>query len=188
MGRISPEKRPDRAIAIATRAGLPLRLAAKVDKADQNYFDTQIKPLLQHPLVEFLGEIGEDEKNKFLGGALALVFPIDWPEPFGLVMIEALACGTPVIAYRGGSVEEIIDHGETGFIVDNLEEAVAAVARVEELSRWRCRQVFEERFTVRRMAQEYLSAYRQVLFGALPWSQMVQEAVGAYDDKPQYVL
>jgi len=187
LGRISPEKRPDRAIEIAIRTGLPLRLAAKVDRADQVYFDTRIRPLLDHPLVEFLGEIGEGEKSDFLGGALALLFPIDWPEPFGLVMIESLACGTPVIAYRAGSVEEVIDHGDTGFIVDNLAEAVAAVARVQELSRWRCREVFEERFTVSRMTREYVAAYQQVILGAWAWPQVAQKTGGVYGEKPRYV-
>lgn len=163
LGRISPEKRVDRAIAIAKASGLPLRIAAKVDPADADYFRREIQPLLDHPLIEFIGEIGEHDKGAFLGGARALLFPIDWPEPFGLVMIEALACGTPVIAFRGGSVEEIIDHGTTGFVVDNLDEAVAAVRRVETLERSVCRGTFERRFTDERMASDYVRIYRDVI-------------------------
>jgi glycosyltransferase involved in cell wall biosynthesis len=165
LGRISPEKRVDRAIAIAQRVGMPLKIAAKVDAADRDYYKNQIEPLLRksRPLVEFLGEIGEQAKNEFLGNAYALLFPIDWPEPFGLVMIEALACGTPVIAFRNGSVPEVLDDGVTGFIVDNLEQAVQAVERVANLSRAECRRVFERRFHVRRMARDYLTIYRHLL-------------------------
>jgi glycosyltransferase involved in cell wall biosynthesis len=163
LGRISPEKRVDRAIAIATACGLPLRIAAKVDPADVEYFQRDIEPLLDHPLVDYIGEIGEGEKGAFLGGARALLFPIDWPEPFGLVMIEALACGTPVVAFRGGSVQEIIDHGTTGFIVDNLDDAVAAVRLVERLDRGVCRGTFERRFTDERMASDYVRVYREVI-------------------------
>jgi glycosyltransferase involved in cell wall biosynthesis len=163
VGRISPEKRVDRAIEIAQRVGLPLKIAAKVARPDREYFYEQIEPLLHHPLVEFVGEIGEAEKNAFMGNAIALLFPIDWPEPFGLVMIEAMACGVPVIAWRHGSVPEIIDDGVTGFIVDNLDAAVRAVQRVSELSRAQCRQVFETRFSVRRMCHDYLRIYRQLL-------------------------
>ena len=137
LGRISPEKRPDRAIAIAKRSGLPLKIAAKVDAADAAYFREVIEPLLDHPLVEFVGEIGDGEKSAFLGNARALLFPIDWPEPFGLVMIEAMACGTPVVAWRRGSVPEIVDHGETGFIVATEDEAVAALARLHLIDRRR---------------------------------------------------
>jgi len=136
LGRISPEKRVDRAIEIARRLKAPLRIAAKVDAADREYHDQTVAPLLKSSHVEFIGEIGEDAKSRFLGGARALLFPIDWPEPFGLVMVEAMACGTPVIAFRKGSVPEIIDHGVTGFIVDSMEEAVEAAARAAELSRW----------------------------------------------------
>ena len=168
LGRISPEKRVDRAIEIARRVGLPLRIAAKVDKVDQEYFDERIRPLLDDPLVEYVGEIGEAEKSAFLGGARALVFPIDWPEPFGLVMIEAMACGTPVIAYRRGSVPEVIRDGETGFIVDGLEDAVAAVARLGEIDRGRCRREFEQRFSARRMAGDYLAVYRTLAESAAP--------------------
>lgn len=162
IGRISPEKRLDRAIRIAQACGLPLRVAAKVDKADRAYFHNTIEPLLSGPGVEFVGEIGEREKDDFLGNALALLFPIDWPEPFGLTMIEALACGTPVIAWPHGSVPEVIDDGYTGFICRNVSEAVQAVAQVGGLSRVHCRRVFEERFTARRMAQDYLRIYQRV--------------------------
>jgi glycosyltransferase involved in cell wall biosynthesis len=163
LGRISPEKRPDRAIEIAGRAGVRLRIAAKVDRADRGYFSECIAPLLCQPHVEFLGEIDEHAKQELLGGALALVFPIDWPEPFGMVMVEAMACGTPVIASRCGSVPEVIDDGVTGFICDDLEQAVAAVARVPELSRATCRRMFEQRFTAARMTHDYVSIYRRVM-------------------------
>jgi glycosyltransferase involved in cell wall biosynthesis len=163
LGRISPEKRPDAAIRIACQAGVPLRIAAKVDKVDQAYFDTTIRPLLDHPLVEFLGEVDERQKRRLLGEALALLFPIDWPEPFGLVMIEALACGTPVIARRRGSVPEVVRDGVTGFICETDAEMVAAVRQVAQLERAACRRAFEERFSVQRMAQEYLAVYEQYL-------------------------
>ena len=159
LGRISPEKRVDRAIEIAKRLGLPLKIAAKVDRFDQDYFNGVIVPLLDHPLVEFIGEIGEAEKDEFLGKAYALLFPIDWPEPFGLVMIESMACGTPVIAYRHGSVPEIMHHGKTGFIASNIEEAVVAGRQISQLSRRCCRDVFEQRFTAERMAENYLDVY-----------------------------
>jgi glycosyltransferase involved in cell wall biosynthesis len=163
LGRISPEKRPDAAIRIACQAGVPLRIAAKIDKVDQAYFDTTIRPLLDHPLVEFLGEVDERQKRQLLGEALALLFPIDWPEPFGLVMIEALACGTPVIARRRGSVPEVLRDGVCGFICETDEEMVAAVQRVAQLDRTACRQAFEERFSVQRMAHDYLAVYEQCL-------------------------
>lgn len=160
LGRISPEKRPDRAIAIAKRLGMRLKIAAKVDAADRAYFHDQIEPLiLGEPLVEFIGEIGDDEKSDFLGGADALLFPIDWPEPFGLVMIEAMACGTPVVAYACGSVPEVIEHGLTGFIVHNDEQAVEAVRQVGQLDRARVRQRFETRFSATAMARRYLDLY-----------------------------
>lgn len=162
LGRISPEKRPDRAIAIARAAGVPLRIAAKVDAADRAYFETCIRPLLDDPLVTFIGEIGDAEKSRFLGDACALLFPIDWPEPFGLVMIEAMACGTPVIAWNQGSVPEVIDEGVTGFIVDDLEEAVAAVAKARALDRAAIRRVFDARFTSDAMAQRYAEIYWQL--------------------------
>ena len=162
LGRISPEKRVDRAIAIATECGIPLRIAAKVDPADRDYFDREIRHLLDHPLVEYVGEINDAEKRDFIGHAIALLFPIDWPEPFGLVMIEALASGTPVVAFRGGSVEEVIDHGVTGFVVDTVDDAIAATRNIETIDRGRCRAVFERRFNVTRMAQDYLSVYTQL--------------------------
>jgi len=163
LGRISPEKRADRAIDIACRAGMRIKIAAKVDAVDRDYFKQEIKPLLQNPLVEFIGEIGEAEKGEFLGNARALLFPIDWPEPFGLAVIEALACGTPVIAYRKGSVPEIVDNGVTGFVVDDEQEAVDAVMRLDTISRRRCREEFERRFSSRRMATDYLNVYEQLV-------------------------
>ena len=163
LGRIAPEKCPDQAIAIATRAGIPLRIAAKVDPADRDYFRERIEPLLDHPLVEYLGEITDAEKNDFLGDACALLAPFDWPEPFGLVFIEALACGTPVLAYRRGSVPEIIDDGVTGYICERMDELTAAVKQVSLLDRRRCREAFEVRFTVERMVQDYLDVYEQIV-------------------------
>jgi glycosyltransferase involved in cell wall biosynthesis len=163
IGRISPEKRPDRAIEIARRAGVPLTIAAKVDKADREYYKAEIEPLLDNPLIDFIGEIGDEQKGAFLGDAMALLFPIDWPEPFGLAMIEAMANGTPVIAFRRGSVPEIIEPGVTGFIVDSIDEAVAAIPRVKALDRTVIRRRFEERFSVERMAHDYLDLYREVL-------------------------
>ena len=162
LGRISPEKRVDRAIRIARRAGVEIRIAAKVDDRDREYFESVIEPMLSDPLVDFVGEIGDGEKDDFLGNALALLFPIDWPEPFGLVMIEAMACGTPIIAYRKGSVPEVVDHGVTGFVVNGVDEAVETVARVRSLDRRRCREVFEERFSVRRMASDYVRIYQKL--------------------------
>jgi glycosyltransferase involved in cell wall biosynthesis len=161
LGRISPEKRVDRAIAIARRAGVPLKIAAKVDQADREYYEAVIKPLLG-PDAEYLGEIDEHEKNDFLGQASALLFPIDWPEPFGLVIVEALACGTPVIAWRHGSVPELVDDGVTGFIVEDVDGAVRSVGRLSTIDRQTCRQTFESRFTVTRMAQQYLALYRKL--------------------------
>jgi glycosyltransferase involved in cell wall biosynthesis len=161
LGRISQEKRLDRAIRIAKRVGIPLKIAAKIDKADREYFE-RIKPLLRHPLVEYVGEVGETEKHEFLGNALALVFPIDWPEPFGLVMIEAMACGTPTIAYANGSVPEILVDGVSGFIVHDLAGAVDAVKRIHTIDRARCRRAFEERFTASRMARDYVSLFSRV--------------------------
>jgi len=163
LGRISPEKRVDRAIQIATELGKPLKIAAKIDRADEEYFAREIAHLLDHPLVEFIGEIGETEKQEFLGNALALLFPIDWPEPFGLVMIEAMACGTPVIAYRAGSVPEVMVDGVTGFVVDDDAAAVAAAARVGELDRRAIRRTFEERYTSHTMAARYLGRYADLL-------------------------
>jgi glycosyltransferase involved in cell wall biosynthesis len=161
LGRISPEKRPDRAIEIAVRAGLPLKIAAKIDVVDRDYWNQTIAPLIaSHPNVEYVGEIADAQKSAFLGNAAALLFPIDWPEPFGLVMIEAMACGTPVVAFRSASVPEVIDDGLTGFIVRDMDEAVAAVARLETLDRAAIRTTFEKRFTVERMARDYLAIYR----------------------------
>ena len=163
LGRVSPEKRPDRAIAIARRAGLPLKIAAKVDDADRAYFEREIRPLLDQPGVEFVGEIGAAEKAEFLGNALALLFPIDWPEPFGLVMIEAMACGTPVIAWRCGSVPEVLDHGLSGFIVESEAQACKAIARLPGLDRHRVRERFEQRFRAETMAEHYLELYWSLL-------------------------
>jgi glycosyltransferase involved in cell wall biosynthesis len=162
IGRISPEKRVDRAIEIASRLGVPLKIAAKVDRADAAYHEREIAHLLRNPLVEFVGEIGQRDKAEFLGNARALLFPIDWPEPFGLVMIEAMACGTPVVAFRNGSVPEVIEDGVSGFIVDDLDQAIQAAARVERLSRAQVRAAFETRFTARRMAENYVELYRRI--------------------------
>ena len=159
LGRMSPEKRPDRAIEIATRLGRPLKMAAKVDPADRIYFDSEIRPLLDNPLVEFVGEIGDPQKSTFLGGAEALLFPIDWPEPFGLVMIEAMACGTPVVAFRCGSTSEIIEDGVTGYLVDTVDEALEAVRRAVTLDRAAIRARFELRFSADAMARRYLEVY-----------------------------
>jgi glycosyltransferase involved in cell wall biosynthesis len=162
LGRISPEKRVDRAIAIAKQVGIPLKIAAKVARTDQEYYDSKIRPLLDSDLVEFVGEIGERDKDGFLGGALALLFPIDWPEPFGLVMIEAMACGTPVIAFRGGSVDEVMEPGVSGFVVSDVAQAVRSVREVESLSRRACRAYFERRFTAPHMAAGYLEVYERL--------------------------
>jgi glycosyltransferase involved in cell wall biosynthesis len=166
LGRICPEKRPDRAIEIARRAGMPLKIAAKVDVVDEAYYAEVVRPLLRNPLVEFIGEIGEAEKASFLGNARAVLFPVDWPEPFGLVLIESMACGTPVIAWRCGSVSEVVEDGVTGCIVDSIDGAVAAVDRVGTLNRAVIRHHFQERFSVERMANDYLAVYngaRQVI-------------------------
>ncbi|KRB84851.1 glycosyltransferase family 4 protein [Noviherbaspirillum sp. Root189] len=163
LGRISPEKRPDRAISIARQCGVPLYIAAKVDRADQGYFNHVIKPLLDCPLVTYLGEVGDGEKQALLQKARALLFPIDWPEPFGLVLIEALACGTPVVAYRRGSTPEVLEHGITGFLVSDENEAIEAARNIHLIDRKQCRESFERRFTVSQMASGYLQAYRQVM-------------------------
>jgi glycosyltransferase involved in cell wall biosynthesis len=163
IGRMSPEKRPDRAIEIAKKSGMKLKMAAKVDRADQVYFETEIKPLLDDPLIEFIGEIGDADKPAFLGGARALLFPIDWPEPFGLVMIEAMAAGTPVIAWRCGSTAEVIEHGKSGFLVKDVEEALAAVEAVGSVPRAGVRAAFEERFTADRMARDYVALYQRLI-------------------------
>jgi glycosyltransferase involved in cell wall biosynthesis len=167
LGRISPEKRPDRAIKIAKALGIPLKIAAKVDRADDNYFRTQIEPLLDGPGVEFVGEIDEHQKTQFLGEAQALLFPVDWPEPFGLSMIEAMACGTPVLAFRCGSVPEIVEDGLTGVIVDTVEEAIAALPRVIALDRNKVRERFEQRFSATRMAEDYVNVYRSLLASSM---------------------
>jgi glycosyltransferase involved in cell wall biosynthesis len=171
LGRISPEKGIDRAVRIAARCGLPLKIAAMIDHADQDYFDEQIRPLLALRHVEYVGEISDREKAEFLSGAVALLMPIDWPEPFGLVMVEAMACGTPSIAFDWGSAREIIDHGQTGFIVKEEAGAVEAVRQIEELSRARIRRCFEEHFTVRRMANDYLMVYENLIEAAKPVSR-----------------
>jgi glycosyltransferase involved in cell wall biosynthesis len=163
VGRISPEKRLDRAIEIATRTGIPLKVAAKIDKVDVEYYEQKIRPLMDHPLVEFIGEINDREKSDFFGNACAVLFPIDWPEPFGLVMIEAMACGTPVIAFNCGSVPEVIDEEKTGYVVNSIEEAVEKVKNIQSLDRRLCRKIFEERFTDLRMANDYLMVYKQLV-------------------------
>lgn len=163
IGRISPEKRVDRAIEIAIACNTPLRIAAKVDAADTEYFATVIEPLLDHPLVTFIGEIGDAAKNDFIGNAKALLTPIDWPEPFGLVMIEAMACGTPVVAWRNGSVPELIEHGVNGFIVESMEEAIAAARNIDSIDRRTCRDVFERRFAAPVMARRYLEVYQELV-------------------------
>ncbi|ADL02001.1 glycosyltransferase family 4 protein [Brevundimonas subvibrioides] len=177
LGRISPEKRPDRAIEIATKLGKRLKMAAKVDAADRVYFETKIKPLIDgNPLIEFIGEIGDHQKSEFLGGAEALLFPIDWPEPFGLVMIEAMACGTPVVAFKCGSTTEVIEDGATGFLVDTMEQAVAAADRVGLLDREAIRARFELRFSATAMARRYLDVYGDML-ARRPYAEPVLDDV-----------
>jgi len=166
LGRISPEKRADRAIEVARRSGMPLLIAAKVDAVDREYYEREIEPMLEADHVEFVGEVGDAEKGEFLRNAAALIFPIDWAEPFGLVMIEAMACGTPVIATRTGSVPEVIEEGVTGFIVESTSEAVAAVGRIGELDRTRIRAAFEARFTVERMTRDYVELYERLIADA----------------------
>jgi glycosyltransferase involved in cell wall biosynthesis len=168
LGRISPEKGVDQAIRIAQRCGVPLKIAAKVDKVDQDYFEAEIRHLIVAPDVEYIGEINDAEKSAFLSGAVALLVPIAWPEPFGLVMIEAMACGAPVIAYNRGSVGEVVEHGVTGIVVENEAEAVAAAAELSRLSRPAIRKRFEARFTARRMAEDYLDVYRGMIEAATP--------------------
>jgi glycosyltransferase involved in cell wall biosynthesis len=177
LGRVSPEKRVDRAIEIAKRAGMPLKIAAKIDPADRAYYDSVIKPLMSDPNVEFIGEIGENEKGEFLGNAYAYLFPIDWPEPFGLTMIEAMACGTPTIAFNCGSVPEVMQDGLTGFIVDDMDEAVAAVEKISTIERTACRNVFEKRFTATRMAEEYVNLYEAMVTDTVapPRSQAIAQ-------------
>jgi glycosyltransferase involved in cell wall biosynthesis len=176
LGRIAPEKGVDRAIRIAIRCGIPLKIAAKVDRADQDYYDECIRPMMDHPLVEYIGEISDHEKPDFLSGAIGLLVPIAWPEPFGLVMIEAMACGTPVIAYNRGSVAEIIADGRTGFIVEDEISAVAAVHGLATLDRAAIRAEFEARFTARRMALDYLDVYRNLIEATTPRIKLVSNA------------
>ena len=177
LGRISPEKRPDRAIEIATKLGKRLKMAAKVDAADRVYYETKIKPMIDgNPLIEFIGEIGDHQKSAFLGGAEALLFPIDWPEPFGLVMIEAMACGTPVVAFRCGSTTEIIEDGATGYLVDTLEQAVAAAGRASMLDREAIRARFELRFSATAMARRYLDVYGDLL-AKKPYAETILDDV-----------
>ncbi len=177
LGRIAPEKRVDLAIQIAAHCGVPLKVAAKVDRADRDYFDEQIDPMMKaHAnVVEYVGEIGDREKSEFLSGAIALLVPIDWPEPFGLVMIEAMACGTPVIAFNRGSVSEIVEDGLTGFVVEDVNGAIGAVDRLSHLSREKVRKRFEERFTARRMAQDYLAVYRSLADRLSPHLRLVTD-------------
>jgi glycosyltransferase involved in cell wall biosynthesis len=163
IGRISPEKRPDRAIEIATRAGMPLKIAAKIDAVDREYFEQVVRPLLKRPNIEFIGEIGDEAKSDFLGNALASIAPIDWPEPFGLNMIEAMACGTPTIAFARGSVPELIEHGVSGIIVHTMEEAVEAVGQAAGMSRRAVRAYFVSRFTASRMVADYLAIYEEIV-------------------------
>ena len=174
LGRIAPEKAVDRAIRIAGRCGLPLKIAAKIDPVDRDYFAAEIKPLLNRPSIEYIGEISDREKPAFLSGAIALLLPIDWPEPFGLVMIEAMACGTPVVGFHAGSVPEVVEDGLTGYVVKDETGAVAAVGRIGELSRERVRLRFEERFTSRRMVQEYLEVYRSLMASEAPHLRVVK--------------
>jgi len=174
LGRIAPEKRVDRAIRIAEHCGIPLKIAAKVDRADRDYYEEQIRPMLDRsPNSEYIGEIADKDKSEFLSGAIALLVPIDWPEPFGLVMIEAMACGTPVIAFNRGSVPEVIDEGVTGFIVEDEVGAIGAVDRLAHISRVKVRERFEQRFTARRMALDYLSVYRKLIAGEAPRLRLV---------------
>jgi glycosyltransferase involved in cell wall biosynthesis len=179
IGRISPEKATDRAIRIALLCGLPLKIAAKVDKVDREYFEARIRPLLALPDVEYIGEISDGEKPAFFSGAIALLAPIDWPEPFGLVTIEAMACGTPVIAFNRGAVPEIVEHGLTGFVVEDETSAVAAVDKVDRLSRKKIRSRFEDRFTARRMAEDYVAVYRGLIDAAEPWPRLVARSKAA---------
>jgi glycosyltransferase involved in cell wall biosynthesis len=176
LGRVSPEKGADRAIEIAKLASMPLKIAAKVDRADRRYFKRDIEPLLTQSHVEWVGEISDRQKNEFLGNAYALLFPIDWPEPFGLVMIEAMACGTPIIAYDRGSVPEVMENGVTGFIVNEIDHAVEAVGRVRDLSRAGCRDVFEKRFTASRMARDYIDAFARLVDSPMQSAEQSQES------------
>jgi glycosyltransferase involved in cell wall biosynthesis len=175
LGRIAPEKRVDRAIRIAEHCGVPLKIAAKVDRADRDYYEEEIRPLLASPNVEYVGEISDKEKSAFLSGAIALLAPIDWPEPFGLVMTEAMACGTPVISFNRGAVAEVIEDGVTGFVVEDEAGAIGAVDRLSHLSRTKVRERFAQRFTARRMALDYLAAYRSLMENAAPRLRLVSD-------------
>jgi glycosyltransferase involved in cell wall biosynthesis len=180
LGRIAPEKRVDIAIRVAEHCGMTLKIAAKIDRADQDYYDEQIHPMMNSPYVDYIGEINDHEKSAFLSGAVALLVPIDWPEPFGLVMIEAMACGTPVIAFNRGSVPELVEDGLTGFIVEDEAGAIGAVDRLSHLSRTAIRQRFEQRFTARRMALDYLAVYRELMEDAAPRLRVVSEQDAAH--------
>ena len=175
LGRIAPEKGVDRAIRIAQHCGMPLKVAAKVDNVDREYFEEQILPMMKSAQVDYVGEINDTHKSEFLSGAMALLVPIDWPEPFGLVMIEAMACGTPVIAFNRGSAPEVIDEGVTGFVVEDINGAIGAVDRLNHLSREKIRRRFEQRFTARRMAQDYLSVYRSMTDRIAPHLRLVSD-------------
>jgi glycosyltransferase involved in cell wall biosynthesis len=181
LGRIAPEKGPETAIQIARAAGLPLRIAAKVDRADQQYFREKVEPLLAQPGIEFIGEINEHQKGEFLGQALGLLFPIDWPEPFGLVMIEAMACGTPVLAFQRGSVPEIIKDGRTGIVVQSKQEAVRNLPRLLSLDRAIVRQEFEQRFSARRMARDHVRLYHKLLNDEQRFACNVRPEVGSVE-------
>src|SRR5882757_193474 len=179
LGRIAPEKRIDRAIRIAEQCGIPLKVAAKIDRADRDYYDEEIRPMMASPNVEYIGEISDADKSEFLSGAIALLVPIDWPEPFGLVMIEAMACGTPVIAFNRGSVPEVVTDGVTGFIVEDEAGAIGAVDRLSHLSRPGIRAHFEQHYTARRMALDYLATYRELMDTATPRLRVVSDSEGA---------
>jgi glycosyltransferase involved in cell wall biosynthesis len=189
LGRISPEKRVDRAIELARRAGMPLKIAAKIDPVDQAYYDSTIRPLMGGPNIEFIGEIAEHEKSEFLGNAYAYLFPIDWPEPFGLTMIEAMACGTPTIAFNRGSVPEVMQEGLTGFIVEDMDQAVAAIEKISTIERTACRNVFEKRFTVARMAEEYIDVFQSMVTDNAPppCSQVIAVTDNAPPSRPQVI-
>jgi glycosyltransferase involved in cell wall biosynthesis len=186
LGRIAPEKAVDRAIRIAQRCRLPLKIAAKIDRVDRDYFEREIRPLLDLPGIEYVGEIGDADKSAFLSGALALLMPIDWPEPFGLVMIEAMACGTPVVAYPAGSVPEVVEHGVTGFVVDNEAAAADVISKqLAQLSRTAIRRRFDQRFTARRMANDYLEIYRELMTGSNRRRSTVNGALKPHPLQPE---
>lgn len=185
LGRISPEKRVDRAIEIAKRAGMPLKIAAKIDNADKEYYDAKIKPLMNDAHVEFIGEIAEHEKGEFLGNAHGYLFPIDWPEPFGLTMIEAMACGTPTIAFNCGSVPEVMQEGLTGFIVDTMDQAVAAVEKIDTIERTACRNVFEKKFTATKMAEHYIEIYQSMTAPVDPSISLPAQAAPSISPRSQ---